>query len=741
MMNNRGIPTPEDSWHLLASDSTGSGTYEDNIPAPQSPSTAQIEPISENAARKMLERLRNMSQPMPAEAQQTCFSYIIKLLNQDTLSDTIQLNSVAAFRDKLESDEELPKLFVERLSKDQNDKYYIQTLRAIKRFVKLKGYVITSTISLLMQQLLAYSHDREKLNDAFDIITLILKEQKDMLNVRKMFQYIGPYLCTPKELGRGTYAIVRRGMFKDSKGQAHEVAIKTLTTLSNIIQIKREIELMQQLTKQMMDNIQHPSIVKLLDVVLLTDTTYELLPKGPTDRVDWDRVTNKLRQGYTMHLVLEYVDGGTLKGYLEEKKGPLPETEVLMWLRSLNDGLQALRQQNIIHRDLKPANLLISKRGKTPILKISDFGLSRFLEPGSLAETYVGTPLYMAPEVLANQQHGNKADLWSVGVLLYEMLYGRVPFPAHNYQELVYKVNNQKVSFDPSIPVSQEMKALISATLIPDHNQRCSWVEFFMHVQNLLSPPRLVSSPGPSKNNMDLGGSSGVSTVPLTKYRELFEAKQAMEKEMAGLTQMVLVLKQEGVKKDSRIEELERQNEEREAAFQEYKRKQEEETKRREEEMNVLRGEYEKLRSSGRDNELTSIEAGTTDTFSSWLDRITSKLGPNQESIKRLLYEQKNLLELELRDGWKQEQEQCVAKALAEQKEALMKQHQVELEERNEDMRMAMAKVLKQRMTEERGRRKLVEEQLEKVKQELQKKQQELTETEAILKDFLGGHQ
>lgn len=100
-------------------------------------------------------------------------------------------------------------------------------------------------------------------------------------------------------------------------------------------------------------------------------------------------------------------------------------------------GLSALHDKNIIHRDLKPENILLKFDGNsTPqpeniTLKIADFGISRVLTRGELAGTKIGSIGYVAPEVYTNQGYDGKADMWSLGVIVYEFLTGNNPFIFH----------------------------------------------------------------------------------------------------------------------------------------------------------------------------------------------------------------------------------------------------------------------------------------------------------------------
>jgi len=110
-----------------------------------------------------------------------------------------------------------------------------------------------------------------------------------------------------------------------------------------------------------------------------------------------------------------------------------------------------MQEQKIIHRDLKPSNILLASDGEDPIIKVADFGYARFLESTQLAETACGTPLYMAPEVFRNKKYDAKADLWSVGCILYEMITGSVPYTGKSQVDLFENIQTQNLSFPTDV--------------------------------------------------------------------------------------------------------------------------------------------------------------------------------------------------------------------------------------------------------------------------------------------------
>lgn len=161
--------------------------------------------------------------------------------------------------------------------------------------------------------------------------------------------------------------------------------------------------------------LQHPRIVQILDV------------------------GEHVGQPY---LVLEYVDGGSLHDLLRE--GPLPVTEAVRIVAELARIMHYVHSQGVVHRDLKPANVLQTKQGK---LKLTDFGIAKLVSDGRKRTgtgVLLGTPAYMAPEQIRGQrQLGPATDIYAMGVILYELLTGRVPFNGEAILEVLEQTVNQ----------------------------------------------------------------------------------------------------------------------------------------------------------------------------------------------------------------------------------------------------------------------------------------------------------
>ena len=197
-----------------------------------------------------------------------------------------------------------------------------------------------------------------------------------------------------------------------------------------------------------------------------------------------------------------------IRKYPNPAAGGLNEIIVRHFLKQLASALAFLRKGNFIHRDVKPQNLLLNPSplfyGKRkpeavaeagddellppdagietlPVLKIADFGFARSLPSTSLAETLCGSPLYMAPEILRYEKYDAKADLWSVGTVLYEMMVGKPPFRASNHVELLRKIERgeDRIKFPEEVVLSDNMKKLIRDLLKRNPVERISFGDFF----------------------------------------------------------------------------------------------------------------------------------------------------------------------------------------------------------------------------------------------------------------------
>ncbi|XP_026125820.1 serine/threonine-protein kinase ULK1-like isoform X1 [Carassius auratus] len=303
---------------------------------------------------------------------------------------------------------------------------------------------------------------------------------------------VGKFEFNRKDLiGHGAFAVV----FKGRNKQKHdfEVAVKCINK-KNLAKsqslLGKEIRILKEL--------KHENIVSLLDFQEISGCVY---------------------------LVMEYCNGGDLAEYLHSK-GSLSEDTIRVLLQQLAGAMSVLRSKGIVHRDLKPQNILLSYntgRKSNPnniCIKLADFGFARYLQGNTMAATLCGSPMYMAPEVIMSQSYDAKADLWSVGTIIYQCLTGKAPFQANTPQELrqFYERNR---SLSPRIPreTSSHLRHLLLGLLQRNHRERMDFDEFFHHPFLEASTSMKKSSPVPMPtypSSASGSSSSGSSTSRLT---------------------------------------------------------------------------------------------------------------------------------------------------------------------------------------------------------------------------------
>ena len=247
-----------------------------------------------------------------------------------------------------------------------------------------------------------------------------------------------------KEIGSGTFGKVYLGEHIPTK---NPIAIKILDKSkikdkSDFERVCRELKISQ--------TILHPHLVQLYDM-LETD-------------------------GY-IFLIMEYLKGGELYDYIVSKKR-LSEQETFSYFVQILSALEYMHKLNIVHRDLKPENLLLDKNKKC--IKLVDFGLGRFYNINSKVETACGSPCYAPPEMLSKFKYEPiKADIWSLGIVLYAMLAGFLPFDDENTDNLYKKIIEGRFV----IPnwVSDDGKDILSRIINKDPEKRLTIKEIKKH--------------------------------------------------------------------------------------------------------------------------------------------------------------------------------------------------------------------------------------------------------------------
>ena len=252
-----------------------------------------------------------------------------------------------------------------------------------------------------------------------------------------------------KLIGKGSFGEVYK-VSKDNKFYAlkiyqikNEDSTSTKENIENIKSIENEIKILSQL-----DN---PFIVKLYEVFSLNQN-YELLDNKEENKDDTQ----------IMCLVLELCENGDLNDKIREKKQKnekFSENEILQYFYEILQGLYYLHKNRVIHRDLKTLNIFLTENNH---IKIGDFGVSKKLINNNIyAYTFVGTPYYLSPEICLNKPYDEKSDVWSLGVVLYEMITLNKPFDSESQMGLFMKILKGKPA-----PINNTIKHSYSQKLI-----------------------------------------------------------------------------------------------------------------------------------------------------------------------------------------------------------------------------------------------------------------------------------
>jgi len=185
-----------------------------------------------------------------------------------------------------------------------------------------------------------------------------------------------------------------------------------------------------------------------------------------------------------IYIVMEYCGGGDLSKYIKSHKR-LPEKICRNFLQQLGSALRFLRSKDIAHMDLKPQNILISlnhPRINGPVLKLGDFGFAQHFTSDETKSAIRGSPLYMAPEMVLKRGYDAKVDLWSVGVILYECLFGKAPYKSETLEELLIKIKSETPIVIPKgVGISKSARDLMSRCLERNPVKRIDYDDFFAH--------------------------------------------------------------------------------------------------------------------------------------------------------------------------------------------------------------------------------------------------------------------
>jgi len=168
--------------------------------------------------------------------------------------------------------------------------------------------------------------------------------------------------------------------------------------------------------------------------------------------------------------VMTFMKGGELFQHLRANKR-FDEKRAKFYAAQILLGIEYLHDMGVIYRDLKPENVLMDEEGH---VCLTDFGMAKEVKEGELTRSFVGTPEYLAPEVIAGKGHGKPVDWWALGILVFEMLIGMPPFYSRdqNHQQMFITITKKEVDFGTRIKISPEAKSLILNLLKKNPNER-----------------------------------------------------------------------------------------------------------------------------------------------------------------------------------------------------------------------------------------------------------------------------
>ena len=249
-----------------------------------------------------------------------------------------------------------------------------------------------------------------------------------------------------KELGAGSFGHVYLVTHKKTKVQYAIKAIdkRNKTNIEEKPYFRREVEVMYK--------IHHPNVVKLYGH--FEDNNY-------------------------CYFIMEYISKGNIYGLIsQDKKKRLSAQVVASLIKDVISAVYFLHNMNppIIHRDIKPENVLLAEG---LVAKLTDFGWSNYMQEDEKRTTVCGTPIYLAPEIIKEQGHDERVDVWCIGVLLFELSTGNIPFQGNDIDTLKSNILKLKISWPRDI--NTDVKNLIMKILKLDPNARMPLSEMLQH--------------------------------------------------------------------------------------------------------------------------------------------------------------------------------------------------------------------------------------------------------------------
>ena len=244
-----------------------------------------------------------------------------------------------------------------------------------------------------------------------------------------------------EKLGNGKFGLVKLGINKHTK---EKVAIKIMNKKkmdsSDIELMRTEIEILKI--------CQHPNIIRLYDIF---------------ENIDY------------IYIIMEYCPGGDLFSYLEQRKFKISEERAAIIMNKICEAVFYFQSYfGVIHRDLKPENVLLTSSGDDSDIRILDFGLSKISTPNEKCTEPYGTLTYCAPEIILDEPYNKEVDMWSIGVMTYLMISGRLPFNGEDENKIAREIAFNEPDFNAECwkKVSKECISFIKQLLEKNAKKR-----------------------------------------------------------------------------------------------------------------------------------------------------------------------------------------------------------------------------------------------------------------------------
>ena len=303
------------------------------------------------------------------------------------------------------------------------------------------------------------SKTRKYYTPDFEISKQFVQKIKEAIGYMKFTDYYE----LKEVIGKGKFGVVNLGIHRKTQQQ---VAVKIINKDS--IKTVEDKELVR-IEIGILKLCHHPNVVRLLDHLENEDYIF---------------------------IVMEYIEGGTLGQYFKKKNFNFSERQASSIMTQIANGVKYLHRYGIVHRDLKPDNIMITQQNDYGVIKIMDFGLSKIVSTQEKMVDGYGTLSYVAPEVLLRTPYNKEVDIWSMGVILYYMLCGHLPFKGNKEVIIAEKIVNDDLEFDEEEweVRSKKVRELISSCLKKEPEERITIDEFLNHpwFKKLMKPKNSV---------------------------------------------------------------------------------------------------------------------------------------------------------------------------------------------------------------------------------------------------------